>query len=243
MANLNAKKTLAAVVLAAATFATPALAHAGNYSKTSYKNDCATNTEEQVIAGAIGAVLGGVLGSQSAGNGARTEGSVLGAVLGGAAGAAIADGNNDCDKIRSRTTYRTTTNRGYDRGYNRAPVVTTVGHNRGYRTTTSNRGYRTTSSRGYRTTSSRGYDRGYQRPFVDTRLDRIDNRIAYLRAEREELKREARYGYNRRVEYRLNEIARDLDQLKRDRKSVKRSQDRNRRSAHYHGSNVCYTSH
>jgi len=66
MAHLNAKKTLTAVALAAATFATPALAHAGNYSASSFKDDCRTNTEEQVLAGAIGAVLGGVIGSQSA---------------------------------------------------------------------------------------------------------------------------------------------------------------------------------
>ncbi len=225
MATLNAKKTLAAVVLAAATFATPALAHAGNYSTTSYKNDCATNTQDQVVAGAIGAILGGVLGSQTAGNGARTEGSVLGAVLGGAAGAAIADGQNDCDKIRKNSTYSTTTNRGYDNGYNRAPVVTTVGHNTGYRTTTSNRGYTTTSSR--------GYDRGYKRPVViDTRLDRLDRRIDYLRAERLDLKRSVRYANSRREARRLNirldDIDCELDQLRLDRKAVKKSQARNR---------------
>ena len=233
MARLNAKKTLTAVVLAAATFATPALAHAGNYSTTSYKNDCATNTQEQVVAGAIGAALGGVLGSQTAGNGARTEGSVLGAVLGGAAGAAIADGQNDCDKLRDNRTYRTTTNRSYDTGYNRAPVVTTVGHNRGYRTTY-DRGYRTNYDRGYRTTTyTRGYDRGYQRrAVVDTRLDRIDRRIDYLRAEGAELKRRARYANSRRkirrIQYRLDDNGRQLAQLKRYRRAIKKSQKRNR---------------
>lgn len=226
MATLNAKKTLTAVVLAAATFATPALAHAGNYSTTSYNDDCRTNTEEQVVAGAIGAVLGGVLGSQAAGNGARTEGSVLGAVLGGAAGAAIADGSNDCDKIRKRSTYRTTTSRDYDRGYTTtrpvytSPRITTVTH----RDYGSRRGY----MRG-----TRGYDRGYQRPIIiDTRLERIDRRIDYLRAEGAKLKRQARYTNSRRemrrIQNCLDDNGRELEQLKRDRKAIKRSQSRNR---------------
>lgn len=223
MANLNAKKTLAAVALAAATFATPALAHAGNYSTTSYKNDCATNTQDQAVAGAIGAVLGGVLGSQVSGNGARTEGSVLGAVLGGAAGAAIADGNNDCDKIRSRSTYRTTTNS----GYNRAPVVTTVRHD----TRSYNRGY-TTTSRSYNR-GTRGYDRGYDVGGYD-RVDRINRRIDYLRKERANLKREqSYYGYSRRTDRRLNQISYELKDLKKRKKLVKKV-ERSRNDRHYH---------
>lgn len=220
MANLNAKKTLAAVALAAATFATPVLAHAGNYSTTSYKDDCRTNTEEQVIAGAIGAVLGGVIGSQSAGNGARTEGSVLGAVLGGAAGAAIADGNNDCDKIRKRSTYRTTSNRGYDRGYttNRtvytSPRVTTV-HHRGYNTRT------------------RGYDRGYG--YRNDPVDRINRRMNFLRKERARLKRDQEYyGYSRRTDRRLDDIAYELADLKKRKRRVKKV-ERRRSDRHYRG--------
>lgn len=218
MANLNAKKNLAAVVLAAATFATPALAHAQNYSKASYKNDCSTNTEEQVIAGTIGAVLGGVLGSQAAGNGARTEGSVLGAVIGGAAGAAIADGNNDCDKIRNRSTYRTTSDRGYDRGYttNRtvytSPRVTTV-HHRDY--------------------GSRGLDnrRGYG--FRNDPVDRINRRMDYLRKERAQLKRDQSYfGYSRRIDRRLNRIAHELNDLKQRKRQVKKV-ERRRSKRHY----------
>ena len=231
MANLTAKKTLAAVALAAATFATPALAHAGNYSTTAYE-DCRTNTEEQVVAGAIGAVLGGVLGSQVSGNGARTEGSVLGAVLGGAAGAAIADGNNDCDKIRKRSTYNTRS-RGYDRGYTNntvytSPRITTV-HHRDYG-----------SRRGYN--RSRGYDRGYDRGGYD-RVDRINRRIDYLRKERAELKREQRYyGYSRRIDRRLDKIAYELDDLKQRKRRVKKV-ERRRTERHYHGSNVCYSAH
>ena len=236
MANLNAKKTLTAVALAAATFATPALAHAGNYSTTSYKNDCSTNTEEQVLAGAIGAVLGGVIGSQTAGNGARTEGSVLGAVLGGAAGAAIADGNNDCDKIRKRSTYRTsdrgyTTNRGYtnNRTVYTSPRVTTVHH----RTYGSNRGY----NRG-----TRGYDRGYDRGGYD-RIDRINRRIDYLRRESAELKREQDYyGYNRSTARRIDQIGYELKDLKQRKRRVKKV-ERRRAERHYHGSNVCYSGH
>lgn len=234
MANLNAKKTLAAVVLAAATFTAPAIAHAGNYSTTSYNDDCRTNTEEQVIAGAIGAVLGGVIGSQTAGNGARTEGSVLGAVLGGAAGAAIADGNNDCDKIRDNRVYRTTSSRGYDRGYNTrtvrtSPRITTV-HHRDYG---SNRGY----NRG-----QRGYDRGYDRGGYD-RVDRINRRMDFLRSERAQLKRDQKYyGYSRRTDRRLNQIAYELDELKQRKRRVKKV-ERRRAERHYHGSNVCYSGH
>jgi len=218
MAKLNAKKTLTAVALAAATFATPALAHAGNYSTTSYNDDCRTNTDEQVLAGAVGAVLGGVLGSQVSGNGARTEGSVLGAVLGGAAGAAIADGNNDCDKIRKRSTYRTSSNRGYDRGYttNRtvytSPRVTTVRH----RDYGSRRGY----NRDYR-----GYDRGYD--YRNDPVDRINRRMNYLRKERAELKREADYyGYSRRIDRRLYDIKCELDDLKKRKRRVKKVERR-----------------
>lgn len=217
MANLNAKKTLAAVALAAATFATPALAHAGNYATTSYHDDCRTNTQDQVVAGAVGAVLGGVLGSQVSGNGARTEGSVLGAVLGGAAGAAIADGNNDCDKIRKRSTYRTTTNH----GYNRAPVVTTVRHDtRGY-----NRGY---------STRTRGYDRTYGSSYRNDPIDRINRRMDYLRKQRAELKREqSYYGYSRRIDRRLYDISCELDELKKRKRRVKKV-ERRRAERHYY---------
>jgi len=220
MAHLNAKKTLTAVALAAATFATPALAHAGNYSASSFKDDCRTNTEEQVLAGAIGAVLGGVIGSQSAGNGARTEGSVLGAVLGGAAGAAIADGNNDCDKLRKRSTYRTTSNRGYDRGYTThrtvytSPRVTTV-HHRGYNTRT------------------RGYDRGYGYRYDP--VDRINRRMDFLRKERARLKRDqSYYGYSRRTDRRLDDIAYELADLKKRKRRVKKV-ERRRSDRHYRG--------
>ena len=205
MARLNAKKTLAAVVLAAATFATPALAHAGNYKTSSYKNDCATNTEEQVIAGAIGAVLGGVIGSQTAGNGARTEGSVLGAVLGGAAGAAIADGNNDCDKLRDGSTYRTTTNRGYttNRTVYTSPRVTTVNHR----------------SYGYR----------------NDPVDRINRRMDFLRKERAQLKRDQAYnGYSRRTDRRLSQISYELDDLKKRKRQVKKV-ERRRSDRNYRG--------
>ena len=213
MANLNAKKTLAAVALAAATFATPALAHAGNYSTTSYHDDCRTNTQDQAVAGAIGAVIGGVLGSQVSGNGARTEGSVLGAVLGGAAGAAIADGSNDCDKIRKRSTYRTTSNRSYDRGY-----------------TTSRRVYtrpsvRTVTHRDYGSRRDYGNHRGYG--YRNDPVDRINRRMDYLRRERAELKREqSYYGYSRRIDRQLYDISCELDELKKRKRRVKKVERR-----------------
>lgn len=222
MATLNAKKTLAAVVLAAATFTAPAIAHAGNYSTTSYNDDCRTNTEDQVIAGAIGAVLGGVIGSQTAGNGARTEGSVLGAVLGGAAGAAIADGNNDCDKIRNNSTYRTTSNRGYNtRTVRTSPRITTV-HHRDY-------GSRRVDNRG-----QRGYDRGNDRGGYD-RVDRINRRMDFLRNERAQLKREqSYYGYSRRAERRQKQIAQELHELKQRKRYVKKV-ERRRADRNYRG--------
>jgi len=227
MANLNAKKTLAAVVLAAATFATPALAHAQNYSKASYNDDCRTNTEEQVVAGAIGAVLGGVFGSQVSGNGARTEGSVLGAVLGGAAGAAIADGANNCDKTRSRSTVRTRTRRGNDVGFNRGAVVRTVGYN--------DRGYTNTRSRGFRN-DNRGFNnRGFSDRGGYDRIDRINRRIDYLRKERADLKYELkRYGHNRRIERRLYDIGCELDELKQRKRRVKKV-ERRRSNRNYRG--------
>jgi len=140
-------------------------------------------------------------------------------VLGGAAGAAIADGNNDCDKIRSRSTYRTN-----DRGYttNRtvytSPRVTTVHH----RTYGNNRGY------------NRGYDRGYDRGGYD-RVDRINRRIDYLRKERAQLKQDQRYyGYSRRIDRRLNQIAYELDDLKQRKRRVKKV-ERRRADRHYRG--------
>jgi len=222
MAHLNAKKTLAAVALAAATFATPALAHAQNYSTTSYNSyndDCRTNIDEQVLAGAVGAVLGGVLGSQVSGNGARTEGSVLGAVLGGAAGAAIADGSNDCDKIRNGSV-RTTQSRVYDQGYS----------NTGYTNTVSSRAVYTAPR--VTTVNARGY--GYDDRGGYDRIDRIDRRIDYLREERNALKREAkRYGYSRRIDRRIYDIECEIDELKERKKYIKKVERRSKKRNYY----------
>jgi len=218
MANLNA---IAAVVLAAATFATPALAHAQNYSKASYNDDCRTNTEEQVVAGAIGAVLGGVFGSQVSGNGARTEGSVLGAVLGGAAGAAIADGANDCDKIQDRSTYNTRS-RGFDQGYSNTGYSGRTVYTSPRITTVSNRDYGR-RDRGYN--NRRGYnDRGYG--YRNDPIDRINRRIDYLRIERDKLKHELRYGHSRRIKNRLYDISCELDDLKKRKRFLKKKNRR-----------------
>lgn len=229
MAHLNAKKTLTAVALAAATIATPAFAHANNYATTSYNSyhdDCRSNIDEQVLAGAVGAVLGGVLGSQVSGNGARTEGSVLGAVLGGAAGAAIADGNNDCDKIRKRSVSNTQS-RVYDQGY------TNTGYSSGRRvssrtvytaprvTTVSTGGY---SDRGYGYNNRGGYDP----------IDRINRRMDHLRKERAALKREqSYYGHSRRIDRRLYDIKCELADLK-DRKKYVKKVERRRKDRNYY---------
>ena len=244
MKRFNTKKTLAAVALAAATFTAPALSHAAEYyPANSYNNDCRSNTEDQVVAGVLGAIVGGVLGSQVSGSGARTEGSAIGAVLGGAAGAAIADGANDCDKQRSRRSYnqgyRTVPTRTYDRGYQTGrtvytrPRVRTVNH-RGYR---NNRGY---NDRGYRNDRGYGYnDRGFNS------LERINRRIRNLRVERNRLKDDQYYGYSRRTQRRLDDIAYELAELKQRKKRIRRSDRRSDRRAdrHYHGSNVCYSTH
>lgn len=216
MKTFNTKKTLAAVALAAATLTAPALSHAGEYYPANNYGDCATNTQEQVTAGVLGAVVGGVLGSQVSGNGARTEGSVIGAIAGAAAGAAIADGANDCDKIREGRGYSTSyqpvpAGATYRRGTQSrrtvytSPRVTTV-HHRGY----SNRGY------GY---NDRGY--GYNNRAYN-RLERVDRRIRNLRVERSRLKQDQRYyGYDRRTQRRLDNIAYELAELKQKRKRIK----------------------
>lgn len=216
MARITAKNTLAAVALAAATFATPAFAYANDF-KTSAYDDCRTNTQDQVVAGTIGAVLGGIFGSQVSGNGARTEGSVLGAVLGGAAGAAIADGSNDCDKIKehrrasnSGSIYNTTG----PRTVYTSPRVQTIGYNGRY-----NQGYSNTSY-GY---NNRRYDP----------VDQINRRIDHLRHERAELKDRRRYGNSYRIDRRLYDISCELDELKKKKRRVKRA-ERRRKERHYY---------
>ena len=262
-AKTNTRK-LAAVTLSVAaglaTLAMPAAAQAQSYHNGSYAACKSADKDAQVVGGLLGAVVGGVLGSQVSGNGARTEGSVLGAVLGGAAGAGIGDSKRKC---RTEAGYngagyndrrRTTT---YDRGYSPAPTVyrggstyggsvVTVGHS-GHNSSRHNRTYRT-NQRGYDTgytRSDRSYDRSYERGYDrrDTRLEQIDYRIDETRRELERVKRKARYNGHRYTERRIYELGNELRSLKKKRKRIKRGYSEARRSSHYHGSNVCYTTH
>ena len=206
MALIIAKKTLAAVALAAATFATPAFAQTVNYSKA--YEDCRTNTDEQVLGGVIGAVAGGVLGSQVSGNGARTEGSFLGAILGGVAGAAIADGNNDCDKIDNRNV-RTTSSSGF---------ATT--RNNGFATTRNN-GFQTASAQTILTTPRNSQIRSYNQE-LET-LSRLDAYIDQLERDCAILTREQSRYYSRSRAHQIAEINDEISRLKRERRDIKRA--------------------
>lgn len=228
------KTALAAVTLAAATFALPATAQAGN----SYNKNC-SDTENAVLGGVVGGSLGTVIGEEIAGRGDKTEGAILGAIIGGIAGAAIGDGANDCEKNKPR--YRTT---------NHYPATTTYG--------TRNSGYQTVGHRSGRHTSHNGYQRtrGYSsRGYNSDPLYRIDREIERVRFEGEQLEREIRYsrGYRPDLHRRLDENGYRLKQLKKERKRIKKyGNSRNdyyrpttTRRGHYHGSsrNLCYSDH
>jgi uncharacterized protein YcfJ len=226
MKNAKTKTALAAVALAAATFATPLTASAADYRKCK-------DTNNGVAGGVIGGSVGAAIGEQIAGRGDRTEGAVLGAIIGGIAGAAIGDGVSDCEKDkrfndrRHVTTYYPTQTRNTNRGYRN------VGHhsnrNRSYGYNQRNRNY--------------SYDRGYGHTHYGRsgraeRLYQIDRQIDDLRRERAFIKEECRRSrYARpRLERRLDKIAYRLDELKRERKRLKKGKDYRRDYRHaYHG--------
>jgi len=195
--NKNVKTAIAAVTLAAASFALPAVAHA-----QSYNNYNCSDTENAVIGGVVGGSLGSVIGKEIAGRGDRKEGAILGAIIGGVAGAAIGDGASNCEKTNTRLR---TTNTIRSTGTRNA-TIQTVGYNtkRGYNTSYGNTSY----SRGVR---------------VDP-LYQIDRQIEQLRYERDQLKRERKYSnrFRPRIERRLDQIAYQLDDLKSERKRVKK---------------------
>lgn len=222
----NVKTALAAVTLAAATFALPTAAQAGNY-----KRNCA-DTENAILGGVVGGSLGTVIGEEIAGRGDKTEGAVLGAIIGGIAGAAIGDGANDCEKDKRR--YRTD---------NHYPTTTTYGHrNSGYQTVghRSNRGY--SYNRGHRADPLYRIDREIEQTRREGK--RLKRELKYARGYRPDLRRAIdRNGYR-------------LEQLKRERKRIKkygtyRNNDYRRRDyyqprrGHYHGNsrNLCYSDH
>ena len=226
MATLNAKKTLAAVTLAAVTLTAPAIAHANNYNNTNYSyEDCKrADSENQLVGGLIGAVAGGVFGSQVAGRGARTEGSAIGAVLGAGLGAVIGDDQRNCgsnsrtdviynDAPRSVNSGYTTSNRGSSsRTVYTSPRIQTVYNTSGYGTSSRGNGYNTAGQdRLYRIERSidslrseraelksrRNYR--YDR-YVCARLEEIDYKLAALKKQEKQIKREIRLterNYNR----------------------------------------------
>lgn len=226
------KTALAAVTLAAATFALPATAFAGN----SYNKNCA-DTENAILGGVVGGSLGTVIGEEIAGRGDKTEGAILGAIIGGIAGAAIGDGANDCEKTDKR--YRTA---------NQYPTRTTYGNNNARVQTVGHK-----SHRRHTTHNDYGYNRGYR---VDP-LERVKREIERTRYEGDRLKRELKYsrGYRPDLRRAIEANGYRLDQLKREKRRIKKygnSYDYRRndyrqqtRRGHYHGSsrNLCYDGH
>lgn len=208
------KKSLAAVTVAAAAFALPSAAMAGDYRQC---ND----TEAAVAGGLIGGSLGTILGEEIAGRGDKTEGAIAGALIGGVIGAAIGDGVSDCEKdgriyrngqfIGATPAYTQVHHRGQHRDYRRDYRRGSEPHHRG---------------RGYRDRDRRGH--GYTRAQHDRDLRQIDRRINRLRNERRDLKHRARYERGRWINRRLNEISYELDYLKDERRRVKRAWDNRR---------------
>ena len=250
MKNVKIKTALTAVTLAAAALATPLSASAADYRKC---ND----TTNGVAGGLIGGSVGAAIGEGIAGRGDRTEGAVLGAIIGGIAGAAIGDGASDCEK-NTRTNRRvvTTTNH-YPTRTQTYPTRTQT-----YPTRTTSRGYQTVGHSGHnhRTTTNRTYGntRGYNTSYGYGRtadpLYRIDREIEETRREGKRLKRELKYGYGHRRGLRraLEANGYRLEQLKRERKRIKKYADGRRndyrpqtRRGHYHGQsrNLCYSDH
>lgn len=213
MTNLKIKTALAAVTLAAATLAMPLSAHAGDYNRK------CSDTSNGVLGAVIGGTVGAAIGDGVAGRGDSTEAGILGAVIGGIAGAAIGDSASDCenDKRQANRGYTTTTH--YPAQTQRGVTVRTVGHNT--RTYGNSRNH---NQRGY--TQTRSYNQRYN----NDPLFRIDREIEDLRRERAYLKDERRRsrGYRPGIERRLDRVAHRLDQLKRERKRVKRYTDNRR---------------
>ena len=243
MKTFTRTRLLAAAALTAATFTTPAIAYAGNYSSSSYEDCKKSDTEAQIIGGVLGALAGGVLGSNVAGGGVQDEGTAIGAAAGAAAGIALA--NKDCKKRNGIYTDRTS-----DRRYattRRTPVRTVSynGNSRGY-----NRGYtnHSTYNRGY------GYDdRGYG-GFRNKR--QVRREIERLKREADELRRRKydRRSNPRRLAARLSEVKREIKWLKKIEDRFEDRQDRRRdyrrdtrrdygQRSHYHGADICYSDH
>lgn len=231
MTNFNRNKTLAALALATATFAAPAIASAQSYNNAGYQyNECKKKDKDnQLVGGLLGAVAGGVIGSQVAGRGERTELSVLGAVIGGAAGVGIADDNRNCRKEVQRTTSRTYgtqstygSNRSYNRGYTQP--------SRTYGSTQRRQGYTTVGHRKHRG-YNKSYNRGYQTEFGTFYNSwEVRQRIEQLKAEDRPLKARQKYERSRWIDRRRAELTYEIKSLKKIEDRLEKNERRGYRS-------------
>lgn len=217
-------KSLAVASVAAAAFALPTTASASDYRSC---ND----TEAAIAGGLIGGSLGTVIGEEIAGRGDRTDGAVAGALIGGIIGAAIGDGASDCEKDgrlnRNTRVISTRSVPTYQPVQYRTPQTVTRGyepnHRGHYNQNWNDRGY---NDRGY---NDRNNNNRYSAQQHDRDLRRIDRRMNRLRAERQDLNRSVRNGYRvRGTNRRLNQIGYELEQLKNQRRQVKRAWDNRR---------------
>ncbi len=249
MTHLKIKTALTAVTLAAATLAMPLSAQAGDYNRKC--NDTTNGVAGAVIGGTVGAAIGDGL----AGRGDSTEAGILGAIIGGIAGAAIGDSASGCENDHK---YRTTTTR-YPTTTTYTPRHSSHGQTRGYSQNSGysrNSGYNRTSGYqtvGHRSSRRSGYN-GYSTGYNSDPLYQIDREIERVRFEGDNLKRELKYsrGYNSDISRRLTENGYRLEQLKRERKRIKKYTDSRKnyrqpqtRRGHYHGTsrNLCYSNH
>lgn len=228
MNTFSRNKTMAALLLAAATVGLPTTSFA-DPAKSSYRyQDCKeADREGQLIGGLVGAVAGGAAGREIAGRRDRTEGAAIGAVVGAVAGAAIA--NKDCDDRNYRRTYsRQNTSRTYgtNYGYNDR-YYDNNRYNRGTTYSSNQRGVARGNPhvQGHRIHGSRwGYSnrsRNWNRR--DTLKQRIQWEISELRREREYLIDKRRYRrYDRDLDRRVYQIGVELDHLKKELKYVKK---------------------
>lgn len=228
-------KSLAVASVAAAAFALPATASASDYRKCK-------DTEAAIAGGLIGGSLGTVIGEEIAGRGDKTEGAIAGALIGGIIGAAIGDGASDCEKDGRVYRNGRVISTAHTPAYQTAQYRGNQAYTRGYQP--NHRGY----NNGHR--DNRGYNQGYTAQQHDRDLRQIDRQMDRLRAERRDLNR---YSYqDRRTQRRLYIIGQRLDELKDERRRVKRAWDDRRqprgrqgqtRRGHYHGQNICYSNH
>ncbi len=221
MKTLTRNQSVAAALLAAVTFTLPTAAQAQTYGSSQHRayTECKKDDKDnQIIGGVIGAVAGGILGSQVAANGARTEGSVLGAAIGAAAGAGIGDDRNNCSSevgyARTGTTYSNYPSRTQTYGSSYPTTYRNYPTN-GYRNTHYHRSHPVTRTPG----------RAYGNPHVRRSYQsvaQIEWEIDRLRDERDRLKDQRRYRYDRYLDQRIHEIGEQIGWLKDEKKRVKK---------------------